>query len=389
MKEAIIPSEIETVSQNSDESLFEKAILLMDGKILKICSPQDIPSDFNIKRYQGVLTPGIIEPHCHLGVHETGLSSPNDTNEMVEPVTPHIRAEDGVNPLDPSFKTALESGITSLCILPGSANIFGGSGVIVKPVGNTLEQMVIKRHTALKAAFGENPKRVYAGKPGGPGTRMGIAGIFRTWMIKAQEYQEKLDNFNLEKSSKTLKKIPRDLKLEILTQVLRNERQLRVHVHRADDIMTCLRLCDEFGIKPCFEHATQADLVADELVKRNIMIAYGPVLSPPKKRENAFRHIKVAAELLKKGACLSLTTDHPVTSVDTLQICAAMLMRYGVTRKTALSSITLNAAKLCGIDDVTGSLESGKNGDMVLWSGDPLDARNIPLQVYISGERVL
>jgi imidazolonepropionase-like amidohydrolase len=181
----------------------------------------------------------------------------------------------------------------------------------------------------------------------------------------------------------------RDLKLEVLAQVLSGERLLRIHVHRADDIMTVLRLCDEFNIKPCLEHATQAGVVADELLKRGTLIAYGPVLSPPKKQENDLRDIKTAADLIKKGALLALTTDHPVTSVSTLQICAAMLMRHNVSRELALASITRNAAALCGLQSEIGTLEPGKRADMVLWSGDPLDARNIPIEVYIKGEKVL
>jgi imidazolonepropionase-like amidohydrolase len=316
---------------------------------------------------------------------------------MIDPVTPHLRAEDALNPADPSFKTALAAGVTTLCILPGSANIFGGSGVIVNPVGQSLNQMLVKADTGLKCAFGENPKNVYSAKPQGPNTRMGIAGLFRIWMTRALEYagkaamhsQPALPNKKNEQDFNQNNSFSRDLKLEVLAQVLSGERLLRIHVHRADDIMTVLRLCDEFNIKPCLEHATQAGVVADELLKRGTLIAYGPVLSPPKKQENDLRDIKTAADLIKKGALLALTTDHPVTSVSTLQICAAMLMRHNVSRELALASITRNAAALCGLQSEIGTLEPGKRADMVLWSGDPLDARNIPIEVYIKGEKVL
>lgn len=391
MKKAIVPTGIETICSGA---VNECAVLVDNERIAGIVSVSAIPGDYEIDRWDGVLTPGLIETHCHLGVHQIEVSGVSDCNEMVDPVTPHVRAEDGVNPFDRGFEIAMANGVTTVHVLPGSANVFGGRGVVLSTVPGSLAEKIIKRDYGMKAAFGENPRGVYASKSG-PFTRMGIAALFRTWMVKAEVYrarQEKAASAGQGVSQDTGQgdrndKIPeRDLKLEALTGLLTGEDTLRAHAHRADDILTAMRLAREFGIKLRIEHGTQALEVVDEIMREGILISYGPLLSPPKKYENAGRDVKTAAALIRRGVVLSLSTDHPVTCISTLQVMASMLGKYDVKRDEALAAVTVNAARILDLGDQLGEVREGLRADLVVWSGDPLDVRNFPLAVYVGGK---
>lgn len=383
MKTAIIPTAIETMDSGTANS----GAVLVDGTVISgIVAVSEIPAEYQVDRWEGIVTPGLIETHCHLGVHQIEVSGQPDCNEMVDPVTPHVRAEDGVNPFDKGFGTALASGITTVHVLPGSANVFGGRGVVLSTCPGTLEEKMIRRDHGMKAAFGENPRGVYASKSG-PFTRMGIAALFRTWMTKAASYRARQEKSGTSGKSEGDDKAPeRDLRLEALAGLLSGEDTLRAHAHRADDILTSIRLAKEFGIRLRIEHGTQALEIADQIVSEGVMISYGPLLSPPKKYENAGRDVMTAAALIRRGVVLALSTDHPVTCISTLQVMAAMLGRFGISKDDALSTVTRNAARVLDMEDQIGMIRKGHRADLVVWSGDPLDVRNFPLAVYIGGK---
>ncbi|PKK92123.1 MAG: amidohydrolase [Candidatus Wallbacteria bacterium HGW-Wallbacteria-1] len=380
VKKALIPDVLFSPTMGE---IRDTALLVDNGKIAGTVNRNQVPDEWATVEMEGVLTPGLVESHCHVGVHIIGQTGQVDCNEMVEPVTPHVRAYDGVDPRDPGFEMALAGGVTSVHILPGSANVFGGVGTLLATSGQNLHNMTIIENIGLKGAFGENPKGCYGSK-GGPSTRMGVAALFRLWMTRARHYVLKR-----EKALASDDLFEPDLRLEALAELLDGSQVLRAHCHRADDICTCIRLCQEFEIKFRLEHGTQAMDVLEPIISSGAMIAYGPALSPPKKYENSGRCLRKAAFLLDSGVPLALSTDHPVTSIDTLQVMAGMLLRYGVRREMALASITSNAARVIGAEDLIGDLREGMRADLVLWRGDPLDPRVPPARVYVGGCQVL
>lgn len=331
-----------------------------------------------------VVMPGMIDAHGHAGVYEEGFGwEGSDGNEAVDPLTPQLRALDGINPHDEGIREALQAGVTAMCVLPGSANVIGGQGVIIHMYGNTVEEMIIGEG-GLKVAFGENPKRVYSGQKKSPSTRMATAALLREQFVKAQNYLAKL-----EKAKSNSDKTPeRDLKMEALIRVLKREIPLRAHAHRADDIMTALRIADEFDVDIIIEHCTEGHKIAEELGTRKVRAVIGPTMTNRSKVEVRERDYSTLRTLWEHGVEVAITMDHPVIHVQYLTISAALAVKAGLPKEEALKAVTINPARILGIDDRYGSLEKGKLADIVLWSGDPLDIMSKVEQVFIHGELV-
>lgn len=337
-----------------------------------------------IDAFGKIVMPGMIDAHGHAGVYEEAIGWEGaDGNEAVDPITPQLRALDGINPHDEGICEALEAGVTTMCVLPGSANVIGGQGVIIHMYGNTVEDMIIGEG-GLKVAFGENPKRVYSGQKKSPSTRMATASLLREQLVKAQNYQAKL-----EKAKDDPDKAPeRDLKMEALVRVLKKEIPMRAHAHRADDIITALRIADEFGVDIIIEHCTEGHKIAEELGNRKVRAVVGPTMTNRSKVEVRERDYSTLRTLWENGVQIAITMDHPVIHVQYLNISAALAVKAGLPREEALKAVTINPARILGIDDRYGSLEEGKLADIVLWSGDPLDIMSRVEQVFIHGKLV-
>jgi len=354
-------------------------ILIEDGKFKAISTNVDIPENYHFIDAQGkIITPGLIDVHTHLGVSEEGVGSEgSDFNETSDPVTPEVRAIDGINPLEIGFTDAVQAGVTTAQVMPGSANIIGGEMVVIKTAGHIVDDMVIREPSGMKAAMGENPKRVYGEKRKLPVTRMGLVARLREMLIKADNYLNDKTNDG------------RNLGLEQLAKVLRKEIPLRVHAHRADDILTVLRIKREFDIDITIEHCTEGHKIADYISKHSdVRVSVGPTMSTRSKvelRDKGWETIKV---LWDAGVPVSITTDHPVVGIEYLRTSAIYAIHHGLTKQQALQAVTLNAAKHLGVSERVGSIDVGKDADFVIWNGDPFDIKSHIEQVFIEGEKV-
>jgi len=328
--------------------------------------------------------PGFIDAHTHLGIlEEIFQDDGDDLNEFTEPVTPELRALDAVNPLDLGFRDAVSGGITTVMTGPGSANVIGGTNLVMKTAGGSFAEKLLVAQAGLKAAFGENPKRVFNEQKKMPCTRMGIAALLRQALVDTEDYLNKKA-----KASSSEEVFERDLGMENMALVLQKKIPLRVHAHRADDILTALRIADEFGIEMVLEHGTEAHKVISELQKRQIPVVVGPTLSSRCKVELAEMTWRTAKLLNEAGVLVALTTDHNVLPVQYLPICAALAVKNGMKEEEALRAITINPAKILRLDKRIGSLEAGKDADLVIMSGHPLDWRSRVEKVYIEGKIV-
>ncbi len=373
---------IRMTSENND---LLADILIEDGKIIKI--------DENIKHQEGYLlidaknnyiTPGLIDPHCHIGMWEDGMGFEGaDGNEVTDPITPNLDAIYGINPLDPCFKEAYKAGITTTVTGPGSANVIGGTFTAVKTYGNDLEEMILKTPATMKSALGENPKRVYSSQNKTPSTRMATAALFRETLIKTKEYLQQKENVkNKDKDFKI------NFKFEALKDVLENNMLIKTHAHRADDIMTAIRIAKEFDLNMTIEHCTEGHLITNILKKNSVKPILGPLITERSKIELKNLSMKAPSILEKANIKFALMTDHPVIPIQYLPIQAALAVREGLNELTALKSITITAAKFTGIDDRVGSIEEGKDADLVIWNNFPLDWQAIPEYVLINGKIV-
>lgn len=375
---------IHTMAQNH----YENGIIVIDnGKIIDIGVNITIPEEsVIIDAKGGFMMPGMIDAHCHVGMWENGMGfEGSDGNEAVDPVTPHLRAIDGINPVDKCFSEALDAGITTVATGPGSANVIGGTFVTMKTYGNRVDDMIIDPCTAMKVAFGENPKRVYHSQKKSPSTRMATAAILRENLIKAKNYVEK--NMNKNKNEST--SCDYDMKMEALAKVIRKEIPLKAHAHRADDILTAIRIAKEFDLNISLEHCTEGHLITEYLKDEQVKsIILGPSLSDRSKIELQNLTFEAPAILNKAGIQVAIMTDHPVIPLQYLPICAALAAREGMNDEEALKSITINAAKALNVDNRVGSLEIGKDADLVIYSGHPFDLRNKVKLVMIDGKIV-
>lgn len=368
----------------SGETLTGGTVLVKEGKILSV-GAVDIPSEAQVMDATAkFVTPGMLDAHTHLGISEGGGWEGLDSNERTDPITPHLRAIDAINPADDAIQSALQHGITCVVVTPGSGNVIGGTCVVVKTSGDIADRMIVREPAGLKAALGENPKRTYAPQRKSPMTRMGSAGLLRNAFTSAQNYLKR------QKAAESEKQPPpdRDLKMETLCKVLRKEIPLRVHAHRADDIITALRIADEFDIDIILEHGTEAHHVADHIRKRNVPVVVGPALSSPSKIETKDRTFDTVPRLLEMGIKVALTTDHPIVHISHLQTTAVRFIKSGVSADDAFAMITRFPAEICGIADRVGTLEPGKDADIVIWSGHPMEFMSSVESVVVNGSLV-
>jgi imidazolonepropionase-like amidohydrolase len=360
-------------------------ILIEDGVITGVYDAGDpVPDGAEIIDATGKwVLPGFIDAHAHLGVHEEAEGwAGNDTNEMTSPNTAHVRALDAINPADIGFRDAITGGVLAVNINPGSGNPIGGQTVAIRCWGRTVDEMVLKSPAGLKSALGENPKRVYGERKETPSTRLGTAAVIRQAFVDAQNYQTKLDNPN------DGEPVARDLKLEALGRVLRGEIPWRQHCHRADDIATALRIAQEFGYRLVIDHGTEAHLVTEQIAAAGVPVIIGPLFTSRSKVELRNRSLKNPGRLAAAGITIAITTDHPVVPIHFLIHQATLSVKDGLDPVTALRAVTINPARIIGCDDRLGSLEPGKSGDVVIWSGDPLDVMSRAERAFIAGQEI-
>ncbi|MCC3290206.1 amidohydrolase [Arthrobacter sp. zg-Y1110] len=357
---------------------FDGTVIVEDGRIRELGPDVVVPAGARVLDAGGQwLLPGLVDAHTHLGVHEEGEGwAGNDSNEMTDPVMAGVRALDAVNPFDTGFDDALAGGVTTANINPGSGNPIGGQAVALHTHGRYLEEMVLRAPSGLKSALGENPKRIYSDKKQTPSTRLGTAMVIRQAFMDAQNYLGKADPN------------ARDPHLEALAMVLKREIPWRQHAHRADDIGTALRLADEFGYDLVLDHGTEAHLLADVLAERGIPVLIGPLFTTRSKVELRGRSMANPGKLAAAGVEISIITDHPVVPINFLIYQAALAVKEGLDPDEALRAVTINPARVLGLADRLGSLEPGKDADLVLWSGDPLDVMQRALKVWIGGREV-
>ena len=346
----------------------ENGCVLIDdaGKIAAVASHIDAPEGAQVIDAGGrLVTPGCVDAHCHIGLDNQGMGwEGRDYNEIVEPLTPQMRAIDSINPQDEAFGLAVQGGVTAVCTGPGSANVVGGTFVAIKTVGKRVDKMIIKDPIAMKCAFGENPKRCYGqGMKKSPTTRMATAALLREILFKTQRYiQDKKDGKN-----------PGfDMKLEAMSPVFEEGLPLKCHAHRADDILTSIRIAKEFGLNMTMDHCTDGSIIADELAEEGIPAFVGPSFGGKSKIELNNKSYATAADLTAVGVKVSIITDAPVIPIQNLPMCAALAADAGLDVEEAWKAITINPAVSTGIGDRVGSLEVGKDGDVVIWTADPM-----------------
>ncbi len=331
--------------------------------------------------------PGLIDAHTHLGMFEDSLGfEGDDGNEESDPVTPHLRAIDAINPNDRYFTEAKLAGVTTVASGPGSANPISGQFCALKTHGTVIDDMMIKAPVAMKFSFGENPKTVYHGKNQQPTTRMATAALIRETLKKAQEYQENIKK--AEETPEDYDKPDYDSKLESLLPVLSGEIPVKAHAHRADDIATAIRIAKEFNLKMTIEHATEGHLIADKLKEENLYCMLGPTLSDRSKPELKNLTFDTYRILSEQGTPVSIITDHPEIPINFLPLCAALAVKYGMSEQDALKAITITPAKALGIEDKVGSLKAGKDADLVIFDRFPLDIMAKAETVFINGTKV-
>ena len=369
---------------------YDKGYVTCDGgKIVAIGSMEDCPKagkdDQEIDAAGMVLMPGLVDAHCHIGMVEDAMGfEGDDVNEMADPVTPHLRAIDGINQYDRAFEEARQFGVTTVVTGPGSSNVIGGQFTAIKTWGRTVDEMIVKDPCAMKIAFGENPKTVYNEKHQAPTTRMTTAAILREQLFKAREYLEAKEEY--ERDREENEKPEFDMKLEALLPVIRRELVVKAHAHRADDIVTAIRIAREFNLDLTLDHCTEGWLIPDVLKECGCDVIVGPLLTDRSKIELKNQSLRTPAILADSGVRVSIMTDHPCVPVQHLMLCAALTVREGMDSEEALKAITINAARACRIDDRVGSLEVGKDADMVLYTGHPFDYMTRVYMTIINGK---
>lgn len=327
-----------------------------------------------------LVMPGIIEAHCHMGITEEkkGMEG-DDCNENVDPITPYLRAIDAINPMDAAFHDALQAGITSAMIGPGSANVVGGQFAFLKTHGRCIDRMIVKAPAAMKVAFGENPKVNYSGQGNSPATRMAIAAMLREELTKAKEYQKKRQS-NPEEIS--------DFRYECWLPVLKGEIPIKAHAHRADDILTAVRIAKEFGLRMTIDHCSEGHLIMEELKAAGFPAIVGPDMASRNKIEVKNMAFKTAGLLSQNGILTAITTDHPVSMIQFLPICAGLAVKAGMDKEEGLKAITINAARICNVADRVGSLVVGKDADIAIFDGNPMEVFTRNLCTIIDGKIV-
>lgn len=362
------------------------SILIENGKIKEIGIGLNPPSNVEVIDAEGKFVfPGFIDAHCHIGMMEEGIGfEGNDVNEITDPITPHLRGIDAINPRDEAFTLALAGGVTSASTGPGSANVVGGTFSIIKLFGNRIDDMIIKNDSAMKCAFGENPKRCYNAKAQMPSTRMGTASKLRELLSKTIEYKNKKIA-----AGDDVSKLPAwDMKLEAMLPVINKEIPLKAHAHRADDIFTSIRIAKEFDVKITLDHCTEGHLIANQVAKEGLPALVGPSLGSKAKFELNNLTFKTPKALVEAGVKTAIITDSPVIPLQYLALCAALAHKSGLDDMEALKCITINAAEILGVGDRIGSLEVGKDADLVIWDKHPFDLQAKAEKTIIDGKVV-
>lgn len=360
-------------------------ILIEDSKISKVGTDVSIPENCKIIDAGGnSIFPGMIDAHTHLGVIQEGLRAMGlDHNEKSDPITPQLRVIDAIDPFDPAFDEVMKAGITTVLITPGSANPIGGQCSVVKTVGKTVEEMLLIKNAGMKFALGENPKVTYGSRNLSPYTRMGVAALIRENLRKAYEY-------SMNKESRRMKEdipvLETDLKMEALSNVVNGKTRARIHAHKASDIMTAIRIGEEFDLDIVLEHCTEGDKIINEIARRGIPVVLSPLMGPRTKPETKERRMEIAARLAARGILVAISTDGISQSARWLPINAGLCVRYGMMEEDAMKAITINPAKILGLDNRLGSIEKHKDADIVIMAGHPLETRTRISAVIIEGK---
>ncbi len=375
----------------ADQNYEPADILIEDKKITAIGAPGSLvpPGAKVIDAAGRFVTPGIVDAHCHIGLFEEAIGFEGaDGNEMTNPIFPELRAIDAVKPQDVAFREALEAGVTTVSTGPGSGNVIGGTFCIMKTKGQTIDDMVLVPESAMKMALGENPKRVYNGKGQTPTTRMGSAALMRDALIKAREYKAKQDKYALDVQTKPDAVKPEfNLKWESLARVF-DGLPVKIHAHQQDDIVTAIRIIEEFGLKATIEHATEGHLIVDYLNRHHQRVIIGPTLGSKSKYELRNKTFGAAKILKDGGVSFAIMTDHPVIHLANALTQVGIFVREGLDELSALRAVTIEAAKIIGVADRVGSIEPGKDADIVIWNGHPLHYLTKTACVIVDGEIV-
>lgn len=345
------------------------SLLIEDGKIKEVGSVvlEETGEDMLvIDARGGWVMPGLIEAHCHMGITEEkkGMEG-DDCNENVDPITPYLRGIDAINPMDAAFDDAVRAGITTAMVGPGSSNVVGGQFALIKTKGRKIDDLIVKAPAAMKTAFGENPKVNFSGQGKMPVTRMAIAGMLRRELFAAKQYEKKKERGGSD--------FEEDFQYESWLPVLRKEIPIKAHVHRVDDIFTAIRIAEEFDVRMTLDHCSEGHLIAEEVAASKMPAIVGPDFASRSKIEVQNMAFKTAGVLQKAGVLVAITTDHPVSIINSLPLCAGMAVKAGLPLMEGLKAITINPAIICGVEDRLGSLEVGKDADVVIYSGNPME----------------
>ena len=388
-------AQIYPMAEQLPEKIEKGCIAVQGSKILRIGNDftyedicREYPRDEKQRRADilldargNLVMPGLIEAHCHMGITEEkkGMEG-DDCNETVHPITPELRAIDAINTMDAAFDDAVRAGITSAMIGPGSSNVVGGQFAFLKTKGRRIDDLIVKAPAAMKVAFGENPKVNFSGQNQSPVTRMAIASMLREELFRALEYREKKEH-----GGEDFKK---SFHYEAWLPVLNREIPLKAHVHRADDIFTAIRIAKEFGVDMTLDHCTEGHLIADQIRESGFSAILGPDFASRSKIEVQNAAFKTAGILYQNGITVAITTDHPVSIIASLPLCAGMAVKAGLPMMEGLRAITINAATICGVADRVGSLEAGKDADIAIFGGNPLEVFTHTLCTVINGKIV-
>ncbi|MBR1931107.1 MAG: amidohydrolase [Lachnospiraceae bacterium] len=369
---------------------YEKGVIhILNGKIAELGSPEEVEvrseaGEEILSVSDGIIMPGIIEAHCHMGITEEkkGMEG-DDCNETVNPITPYLRGIDAINSMDAAFDDAVRAGITAAMIGPGSSNVVGGQFALLKTKGRRVDDLIVKAPAAMKVAFGENPKVNYSDQGKSPSTRMAIASMLRQELTEAVNYFKRK-----EQAEASGENFEEDFRKECWLPVLKREIPLKAHAHRVDDIFTAIRIAEEFGLRMTLDHCSEGHLIAEELAKVGFPAIVGPDLASRNKIEVQNMAFKTAGVLNRAGVMTAITTDHPVSLIQSLPICAGLAVKAGLPMEEGYKSITIYPAIICGVEQRMGSLEPGKDADIAIFDGNPMEVFTQTLYTIIDGKIV-
>ena len=366
----------------ADNTIENGYVLINKGKIIEVSQDIKETEEMKIIDVNGAwVMPGLIDAHCHVGLSLGGVGwEGDDVNERINSVTPYVRGIDSINILDKGFDAAIKGGVTSLMTGPGSANVCGGQSVFMKTKGKSLDDMIVKNPAAMKIAFGENTKNVYSQRGTSPSTRMGTSAILRETLFEAKKYKDKKD-----KALKNNEEFDLDFKKEPWIDVLEKRIPLKAHAHRADDILTAIRIANEFDLDMTLDHCTEGHLISNEVKCSGFDTILGPSFGSITKPEVQNKTFATAGILHNSGCRVAIMTDHPVLPIEYLALSAGLAVKAGLDLEEGLKAITINPAKICNVDDRVGTLEVGKDADIAIFTGNPMDTFKETLYTIIDG----